>query len=217
METQGVCVATFGESREFPSFFSPQAIGDDGRPLLAPYNVSTAEEAAMLIFKSLSIGLRNGILIAVPPPPDGTVNEEKNDIEKVIQEALSEARHLGIQGKDLTPFVLKEVASRTCGKSLSANVELFPKLKVEVVAGPIKIHPNGVNLSFGEPMVPKRTSFKNKGPQMSAPKIRSIDDGLANSGSARCKPYVALIQHNAAIGANIAKELQEIIISKSKR
>lgn len=42
-ETQGVCVAAFGESREFPAFFSRQS------GFKAPYHVQDEEEAAKLI------------------------------------------------------------------------------------------------------------------------------------------------------------------------
>lgn len=42
-ETQGVCVAAFGESREFPAFFSRQS------GFQAPYHVRDEEEAAKLI------------------------------------------------------------------------------------------------------------------------------------------------------------------------
>lgn len=52
-ETQGVCVATFGESREFPAFFSCQS------GLQAPCRVQNEEEAAQMIGE-LSVGLRHG-------------------------------------------------------------------------------------------------------------------------------------------------------------
>ena len=45
LETEGVTVASFGNSREFPSFFSPKS------GFQAPYNVSSSEEAASLIGK----------------------------------------------------------------------------------------------------------------------------------------------------------------------
>ncbi|XP_046392304.1 pseudouridine-5'-phosphate glycosidase-like isoform X2 [Ischnura elegans] len=149
LETQGVCVATFGARREFPSFFSPQAIGDDGKPLLSPYNVSTPREAAELIHANLTLELKSGVLIAVPPPPEGVVAEEMADVEAIIQETLEEVKEKGIKGKDVTPYVLREVAAKTNGKSLTANI--------------------------------------------------------------------ALVQHNAMVGAQIAKELQEIINTKKER
>ncbi|XP_071455795.1 pseudouridine-5'-phosphate glycosidase-like [Hetaerina americana] len=125
LETQGVCVATFGENREFPCFFSPKTIGDDGKPILSPYAVSNPKEAAELIHANLSLNLGSGILIAVPPPPEGMVSEDAVDIESIIQETLKEVEEKGIRGKDVTPYVLKEVATKTDGKSLTANIALI--------------------------------------------------------------------------------------------
>lgn len=42
-ETQGVCVATYGPSKDFPAFFSPQS------GFTSPYQVRNPEEAATLI------------------------------------------------------------------------------------------------------------------------------------------------------------------------
>ena len=42
-ETQGVCVATYGQSNNFPAFFSPQS------GFTSPYHVRDPEEAAKLI------------------------------------------------------------------------------------------------------------------------------------------------------------------------
>lgn len=42
-ETQGVCVATYGTSKDFPAFFSPQS------GFTSPYQVNNPEEAASLI------------------------------------------------------------------------------------------------------------------------------------------------------------------------
>lgn len=45
-ETQGVCVATYGDSKSFPAFFSRQS------GFTSPYNISSPQEAADLIGKS---------------------------------------------------------------------------------------------------------------------------------------------------------------------
>ena len=45
LETQGVTVASFGNSRDFPAFFSAKS------GFQSPYNVTTAEEAAKVISK----------------------------------------------------------------------------------------------------------------------------------------------------------------------
>ncbi|TNN00332.1 hypothetical protein fugu_011578 [Takifugu bimaculatus] len=50
LETQGVCVATYGTSKNFPAFFSPQS------GFSSPFHVRDPEEAAQLIAGALSLG-----------------------------------------------------------------------------------------------------------------------------------------------------------------
>ena len=46
------------------------------------------------------------------------------DAEEATQNALAEAADQGVEGKSLTPFLLKHIADATGGKSLAANVAL---------------------------------------------------------------------------------------------
>ncbi|XP_009558828.2 uncharacterized protein LOC104058943 isoform X2 [Cuculus canorus] len=117
LETQGVCVAAFGESREFPAFFSRQS------GFQAPYHVRNEEEAAELIASALGLGLSSGVLIAVPCPQERAASGQV--IEEAIQQALSEARSKGITGKELTPFMLQKLNELTDGKSLDSNLALI--------------------------------------------------------------------------------------------
>ncbi|XP_038009031.1 pseudouridine-metabolizing bifunctional protein C1861.05-like isoform X5 [Motacilla alba alba] len=117
LETQGVCVATFGESREFPAFFSRQS------GFQAPYHVQDEEEAAKLIDSALGLGLSSGVLIAVPCPQERAA--EGQAIEEAIQQALSQARSKGITGKEVTPFLLQKLTELTDGKSLDSNLALI--------------------------------------------------------------------------------------------
>ncbi|KAM6293673.1 uncharacterized protein LJ264_016843 [Porphyrio hochstetteri] len=117
LETQGVCVAAFGESREFPAFFSRQS------GFQAPYHVRDEEEAAELIASMLGLGLRSGVLIAVPCPQERAASGQV--IEEAIQQALGEARSKGITGKELTPFMLQKISELTDGKSLDSNLALI--------------------------------------------------------------------------------------------
>ncbi|XP_010152609.1 PREDICTED: pseudouridine-metabolizing bifunctional protein C1861.05-like [Eurypyga helias] len=117
LETQGVCVAAFGESREFPAFFSRQS------GFQAPYHVRDEEEAAELIASALGLGLSSGVLIAVPCPQERAASGQA--LEEAIQRVLSEARSKGIAGKELTPFMLQKLNELTDGKSLDSNLALI--------------------------------------------------------------------------------------------
>ncbi|XP_017601247.1 PREDICTED: pseudouridine-metabolizing bifunctional protein C1861.05 isoform X3 [Corvus brachyrhynchos] len=117
LETQGVCVAAFGESREFPAFFSRQS------GFQAPYQVRDEEEAAKLIDSALGLGLSSGVLIAVPCPQERAA--EGQAIEEAIQQALSQTRSKGITGKEVTPFLLQKLTQLTDGKSLDSNLALI--------------------------------------------------------------------------------------------
>ncbi|XP_053174690.1 uncharacterized protein zgc:136858 isoform X1 [Scomber japonicus] len=117
LETQGVCVATYGTSKSFPAFFSPQS------GFTSPYQVCNPEEAAKLISSTLSLGLQSGILLAVPIPEEHAAAGQQ--IEEAIQTAVTEASAKGITGRDVTPFILQKVNELTDGKSLQANIALI--------------------------------------------------------------------------------------------
>uniref|UniRef100_A0A3B4E9D4 Carbohydrate kinase PfkB domain-containing protein n=1 Tax=Pygocentrus nattereri TaxID=42514 RepID=A0A3B4E9D4_PYGNA len=117
LETQGVCVATYGKSKSFPAFFSTQS------GFTSPYNVLNAEEAAKLIASMLSLGLESGVLLAVPIPEEHAAAGQQ--IDYAIQVAVDEARLKGIGGRDVTPFILQRVSELTEGQSLQANIALI--------------------------------------------------------------------------------------------
>ncbi|XP_051976137.1 uncharacterized protein zgc:136858 [Xyrauchen texanus] len=117
LETQGVCVATYGDSKCFPAFFSQQS------GFTSPYHVSSPQEAADLISITLSLGLQSGLLLAVPIPEEHAATGQQ--IEDAIHIAVSEASLKGITGRDVTPFILQCVSELTKGKSLQANIALI--------------------------------------------------------------------------------------------
>ncbi|XP_038052596.1 pseudouridine-metabolizing bifunctional protein C1861.05-like [Patiria miniata] len=117
LETEGVTVAAYGPSNDFPAFFTPSS------GCQAPIHVKCAKDAAELIDYSLSLELGSGILIGVPIP--GSLAAEGQAIEEAIQTALQEASTKGIQGKEVTPFILDRVNQITKGESLRANIALI--------------------------------------------------------------------------------------------
>lgn len=117
LETQGVCVASFGPTTDFPAFFTPKS------GFHAPVNVKNPLEAAQLIDAHCKLGLESGVLIGVPLQEEFAFLGEK--IETAIKKAVTEAEDHGIHGKDITPFILQRVAELTEGASLESNVALI--------------------------------------------------------------------------------------------
>jgi pseudouridine-5'-phosphate glycosidase len=68
------------------------------------------------------MGLSGGMVIANPIPAAHALDGD--EIDAVIDDAIEEMEHLGITGKDTTPFLLAQIAERTEGRSLAANIEL---------------------------------------------------------------------------------------------
>ncbi len=114
LETYGVAVVGY-RTDEFPAFFSHSS----GIPLLHRLDSSTEIAAMMHYHKKLN--LSNGIVIANPIPKEAEIPDDK--IFPIIKQAQDEAKHLN--GKAITPFLLKRIAELTAGQSLHANIELI--------------------------------------------------------------------------------------------
>ncbi|XP_063707866.1 uncharacterized protein LOC134836602 [Culicoides brevitarsis] len=115
LETQGVFVGAFGTD-EFPAFFTRKS------GVKAPYSLKNSLEAANILQTNGELGL-NGMLIAVPIPEEFSMDEVY--IDGVIREALKAADQQGIQGKEVTPFILQALNEATKGKSLKSNIALI--------------------------------------------------------------------------------------------
>ncbi|CAH1402771.1 unnamed protein product [Nezara viridula] len=117
LETQGVCVACYGGSLTFPAFYSK----DSG--YTAPYQVQDPREAARLLKAALDLNISSGVLLAVPVPKEFSI--EYDTMEAHIELALRKAQREHKFGKDITPFLLQELANITDGKSLETNMALI--------------------------------------------------------------------------------------------
>lgn len=81
------------------------------------------------------LGMTSGMLITNPIPLHDEIPAAL--IEPVIEKALQDAVEKHITGKDVTPFLLSEIAAVTKGKSLAANISLIKnnvKLGAELAA-----------------------------------------------------------------------------------
>ncbi len=115
LETKGVPVVGY-QTDTMPAFYSRSS----GFPV--DYRVDTAAEIAAAMKAKWDIGLQGGMVVAVPIPEAHALDSD--EIDGVIEEALSEMQRQGITGKDTTPFLLASIAERTGGRSLEANIQL---------------------------------------------------------------------------------------------
>jgi pseudouridine-5'-phosphate glycosidase len=116
LETIGVPVVTFGQD-EFPSFYSSKS------GYKSPLRLDSPEEIAQLLASKWDLQINGAVLIANPIP--AAFEMEQALIEKKIVIALEEADKLAITGKEVTPFLLKFIATNTQGESLEANIALI--------------------------------------------------------------------------------------------
>jgi pseudouridine-5'-phosphate glycosidase len=116
LETLGVPVVGFG-TPDFPAFYSRSS----GLP--APLRLDTAEEVAAMLGAQRSLGLSQGILVAVPVPTGQEI--PRGRMESWIDMAAGELSDRGITGKGVTPFLLSRIVELSGGVSLEANVTLF--------------------------------------------------------------------------------------------
>ena len=113
LETFSVPTGTW-RSNEFPAFFSPKS------GVTSPARFETAIDVAHAYLTSRELGMTNGMLVAVPNQDPAGQN-----VETAIQEALQEANAAAIEGRDVTPFILRKVAEKTGGDSLRRCVHLL--------------------------------------------------------------------------------------------
>jgi pseudouridine-5'-phosphate glycosidase len=140
LETRGVPVIGWGTS-ELAGFWSR----DSGHR--TPHSVRDAQEAAELVARHLGVGLRSGLLFAVPVPEEAALPRE--EVEAAVERATREARDAGIVGPRSTPWVLARVAELTDGRSVRANVALLERdarVAGEIAVALARLLPGGASL-----------------------------------------------------------------------
>jgi len=116
LETHGVTVIGY-QCDELPAFYSRQS------ELPIDARVESPEEIAGIFKAQRSLGLESALLVAVPVPPEVEVPVEI--LQQVLDTALKEAESKGITGAALTPFLLSQMAQRSGGATLRANIALL--------------------------------------------------------------------------------------------
>ena len=115
LETLGIPVLGF-ETNEFPAFYSRNS------GLCGLLRIESPVEAAHVYRKNIETGLNMSTLVVNPVPEKDEIPDK--EIENIICSAIKYAREKKIKGKDLTPFLLKEIVKKTDGRSLETNKAL---------------------------------------------------------------------------------------------
>lgn len=129
LETLNVTVAGY-RTTAFPGFY----LADSGHPV--GWRVESPEEVAALVRARDALGLGDrAIVIANPLPADEQLDPALHD--RVLRESLEAAAAAGVEGRDVTPFLLDRFHRETGGASLRANVRLV--LRNAELAGRIAV------------------------------------------------------------------------------
>jgi pseudouridine-5'-phosphate glycosidase len=115
LETHGVPVLGF-RTEEFPAFYT-RSSGHE-----VDVTVDTAEEVAAILRTRRELGQRGGVVIANPIPEEHELDAE--ELDRVVETALTDAATAGVHGRDVTPFLLGRIHELTGGESERANKEL---------------------------------------------------------------------------------------------
>jgi pseudouridine-5'-phosphate glycosidase len=116
LETLGIPVVGY-RTTELPGFFSAQT------GLLVALCSETAVEVAHIARAHWEVGNQQGLLVVQAPSPEHAL--PPSDVERAVQEALTEAERQGVRGASVTPFLLAAVSRLTDGRSLEANLALL--------------------------------------------------------------------------------------------
>jgi pseudouridine-5'-phosphate glycosidase len=133
LETRGVPVVAVGQE-EMPGFYSRES------GVRAPASVDSIQSAARLVRTHLELDLGSGVLVCVPVPEAEALPLETT--REAVARAVEDAENEGVDGPDLTPWLLARVAALTQGASVRANTALIEndarvaaELAVELAGG----------------------------------------------------------------------------------
>jgi pseudouridine-5'-phosphate glycosidase len=115
LETKGVNIVGY-QTKNLPAFYTRES------DIKLMSHVDTAEELAKIVFVKDELGLKGGTLVVNPIPLSDSL--EASYINKIIDKAIEDSFKDGIEGKDVTPYLLKRIVEETKGKSLEANLAL---------------------------------------------------------------------------------------------
>jgi pseudouridylate synthase len=116
LETHAVTVVGY-QCDEMPAFYSRTS----GLPV--DVRADSPVDVGRIFRAQRDLGIESALLVTVPVPAEFEVPAEQ--LEQVLSEALKEATTKAVGGRELTPFLLSRMASRSDGGTLRANVALL--------------------------------------------------------------------------------------------
>ena len=116
LETHGVTVVGY-QCDELPAFYSRRS------GLAIDVRADSPVDVAGIFHAQQSLGLESALLVVVPVPAEFEVPAEA--LQQVLNTALEDAERKGITGAALTPFLLSQMAERSGGATLRANIALL--------------------------------------------------------------------------------------------
>lgn len=116
LETHGVTVIGY-QCDELPAFYSRKS----GLPVDA--RVDSPGELAEIFRTQRRLGISRALLVTVPVPEEFELPSEQ--LKFVLDNALADAARKNIGGRELTPFLLSQMAQLSRGGTLHANVALL--------------------------------------------------------------------------------------------
>ena len=116
LETHAVTVAGY-QCDELPAFYS-RASG-----LRVDVRADDAFTVAKIFSAQRNLGIESALLLGVPVPAKFEVPAE--ELQVVLTTALEDAEWKVITGPELTPFLLRQMAERSGGATLRANIALL--------------------------------------------------------------------------------------------
>jgi pseudouridylate synthase len=116
LETHGVSVVGY-QCDEMPAFYSRVS------GLSVDVRATSANDVVELFNVQRDLQINTALLVTVPVPEEFEVDEE--ELSRVLNEALETAEREGITGRDVTPFLLTQMAQFSEGATLRANISLL--------------------------------------------------------------------------------------------
>ena len=116
LESLGVAVVGY-RTDELPGFFTAET------GLRVPARADDAAGIAALFAAERALGRPGALLVVQAPPADASLPREL--VDGAVARAVDEARHAGVRGAGVTPFLLAAVERETDGRSLVANLALL--------------------------------------------------------------------------------------------